>query len=52
MSQIKHSSGKHIPALLEQSNELPGNMCPLKALWDYLQIRGHEIKKNILYFHL
>ena len=46
MSQFKHSSGKHIPVLLVQSNELPGNMCPVKALWDYLQIRGHETKKE------
>ena len=45
-SQFKHSSGKHIPVLLVQSNELPGNMCPVKALWDYLQIRGHETKKE------
>lgn len=45
-SQFKHSSGKHIPVLLVQSNELPGNMSPVKALWDYLQIRGHETKKE------
>jgi hypothetical protein len=36
----------HIPVLLVQSNELPENMCPVKALWDYLQIRGHETKKE------
>ena len=52
MSQLKHSSGKHIPVLLVQSNELPGNMCPVKALWDYLQIRGHETKKEQLLFSL
>lgn len=52
MSQLKHSSGKHIPVLLVQSNELPGNMCPVKALWDYLQIRGHETKKEQPLFSL
>ena len=46
MSQLKHSSVKHITVLLVQSNELPGNMCPVKDLWDYLQIRGHETKKR------
>jgi hypothetical protein len=27
-------------------------MCPVKALWDYLQIRGHETKKEQPLFSL
>lgn len=40
MSHFKHSKGKHIPTLLIQQNLLQENMCPVKSLWEYIQLRG------------
>lgn len=39
MSQFKHSYGKHTPILHVQENKLQKDLCPVKALWDYLQLR-------------
>lgn len=39
MSQFKHSSGKHIPVLLVQQNTSQNDLCPVKALWEYLKLR-------------
>ena len=39
MSQYKHSYGKHTPILHVQENKLQKDLCPVKALLDYLQLR-------------
>jgi hypothetical protein len=39
MSQFKHSYGKHTSILHAQENKLQKDLCPVKALWDYLQLR-------------
>jgi hypothetical protein len=38
MSQFKHSYGKHTPILHVQENKLQKDLCPVKALCDYLQL--------------
>ena len=38
MSQFKHRYGKHTPILHVQENKLQKDLCPVKALWDYLQL--------------
>ena len=39
MSQFKHSYGKYTPILHVQENKLQKDLCPVKVLWDYLQLR-------------
>lgn len=40
MSQFKHSTGKHIPILLLERSTSQEDLCPVQALWEYIQLRG------------
>ena len=44
LDQYKHSSASNIPTLLIQTNTNI-ELCPVKAVWEYWQIRKHT-KKN------